>query len=182
MPQRSNCVANIGHHDDPAKCTILTEPSLRGTDPGQSAHQFRLGRPASDTGQCFGWDLPQSLWRPPARAPPVVPSRQIERRADGEGRRRSKKPRRDATWAARASEFRNWLAAATSNDGKPLDEAARAGHITDQIRMLDNELDRASPNQLSTDPRPPDDANVVPEICGNACAASSLYRRITWDC
>ncbi|RYD54303.1 MAG: hypothetical protein EOP60_07910 [Sphingomonadales bacterium] len=50
---------------------------------------------------------------------------------------------RPATWAARAREFKTWLAAATDDEGKPLDAAARAGHITDQIHTLDKELGRA---------------------------------------
>lgn len=50
---------------------------------------------------------------------------------------------RPATWAVRSAEFRAWLAGATDDAGKSLSAAARAGHIADQIRTLDMELERA---------------------------------------
>ena len=50
---------------------------------------------------------------------------------------------RPATWAARAGQFRAWLAGATDEEGKPLGAAARAGHLTDLIHTLDKELERA---------------------------------------
>ncbi|WP_066798705.1 hypothetical protein [Sphingomonas soli] len=51
---------------------------------------------------------------------------------------------RPATWAARAQEFRKWLANATDDQGKPLSAAARKGHISDQVHTLDKELARAA--------------------------------------
>lgn len=70
---------------------------------------------------------------------------------------------RPATWAARHKEFRTWLASATDEQGKPLDAAARAGHITDQIHTLDKELARAAAIKPATS-----DAAAIGDICLSA--------------
>ncbi|HEX8301639.1 hypothetical protein [Sphingomonas sp.] len=76
---------------------------------------------------------------------------------------------RPATWAVRAGEFRKWLAGATDAERKPLDAAARAGHVTDQIHTVDKELQRAA----SIYPAP-----SVFAMLGDQC----LARWLSMDC
>lgn len=95
---------------------------------------------------------------------------------------------RPATWSARAKAFRAWLAGATDFEGKPLDAAARAGHITDQIHTLDKELERARGIAAA-----PGQAAILGDIClakwlamGCTVPAAGILRgadgtRIVWQ-
>lgn len=51
---------------------------------------------------------------------------------------------RPATWAARAAEFRRWIANERGDDGKPVDTDSLAEEFREQIAKLDSEIARAA--------------------------------------